>query len=135
MPKEENKMKLGFKIGDWIKSTKYNISPIRIERIYNSKAREGIESFQSGGVILYSDEVKLWEPEEEEFCWFWNNSMQPFLAQFNFAEADDGILTYYTKQGLHGSLVDLSDALFCFEYCEPFLGKLPTLYKNIKKEK
>ena len=103
--------------------------------MYDSNTKKGSKGLRSGGIVLYSDEVKLWEPEKDEFCWFWNDDMQPFLAQFDFSEDDDGTIIYYTKQGLHGSLADLSDALFSFKYCEPFVNKLPTLYKNIKKEK
>ena len=125
-----------FKIDDWIKSLKHTgLNPIQIESMYDSNTRKGTKGLRSGGIVLYSDEVKLWDPEKDEFCWFWNDDMQPFLAQFDFSEDDDGTIIYYTKQGLHGSLADLSDALFSFKYCEPFVNKLPTLYKKYKKNK
>lgn len=125
-----------FKINDWVKSLKYkHLNPIQIESIYNSRTRKGAKGLKSGGTVLYSDEVELWNPEKDDFCWFWNDDMQPFLAQFDFSEDDEGTIIYWTRQGLHGSLADLSDALFSFKYCEPFVNKLPTLYNIIQKYK
>ena len=81
-----------------------------------------------GDTIVDKYDIKLWEPKPNEWCWFWNNDNQPFLAQFE--EMDDD--QYVTKQGLHGSYADLSDATFSFRFCEPFIGQLPTNLKDNK---
>lgn len=67
---------------------------------------------------------------QNAWYWFWNNDNQPFLAQLDFSEDDDGTTTYYSVQGLHGSLADLSDANYSWKNCEPFTGELPTIYKK-----
>ena len=72
-----------------------------------------------------SDYIK-WKPQQGEWCWFWNNDKQPFLAQLACLDDEE----YITVQVLHGSLADLSDACFSFEYCEPFIGTLPTHLKD-----
>lgn len=66
-----------------------------------------------------------WQPEQGEWCWFWNNNKQPFLAQLEQIDDDN---SYLTIQGLHGSYDDLSDACYNFSFCEPFIGQLPSAY-------
>lgn len=71
-----------------------------------------------------------WKPQPNEWCWFWNNDKQPFLAQLDFSEDDDNSTIYWSIQGLHGSYADLSDASYSWEYCQPFTGELPEPYKE-----
>ena len=105
-----------FKFGDWIKSTRYpNLRPIQITSIYESNTRPGILGLKSKGTVLYSDEVELWQPIVGEWCWFWDeNYTTAILAKFE--NISNGLFVEH-----HGNI---------FEYCEPFIGQLPTHLKD-----
>lgn len=98
-----------FKVGDWVRDSRDD----NLKQVINPNSPAAL-----------SDYIK-WKPQPGEWCWFWNNDKQPFLAQLECAYDEE----YITVQGLHGSLADLSDACFSFEYCEPFIGELPTHLK------
>ena len=108
-----------FKLGDWIKSTKYpNLNPIQIESIYESNTRPGTLGLKSKGTVLYSDEVKLWQPKVGEWCWFWNNN-QPKLKKLYSINYEHNVhWTYKT--------IDCKT----YQHCEPFIGQLPSILKD-----
>ena len=117
-----------FKPGHWIKSTRYpNLRPIQITSIYESNTRPGILGLKSKGTVLYSDEVELWQPKPNEWCWFWSKSfpkpqLLPFRSYFKNS-------FYSTEYG-----VTIFNEVLCecnyFDYCEPFIGQLPTFIKD-----
>lgn len=106
-----------FKVGDWVKSTKYqHLKPIKIESTYESNERKGELGLKSIGTVLYSSEVVHWKPTEGEWCWFWKgypSTEVPQLHQFNHMDYQ-----YHTKQD------------GCFNECEPFIGTLPSNLKE-----
>ena len=81
--------------------------------------------------IIDLSELKYWTPKQGEWCWFWNNDKQPFLAQLDFLEEDEDTFNYITIQALHGSYADLSDTTHCFQYCEPFIGEIHSIYRGL----
>lgn len=108
-----------FKLGDWVISTKYpNLNPIQIESIYESNTRPGTLGLKSKGTVLYSDEVKLWQPKPNEWCWFWNvtDFDAPTLSRFCGMQ-DKLFRCTNSKQNL-------------FTHCEPFIRQLPTSIKD-----
>lgn len=107
-----------FKINDWIKSIKYpHLKPIKIKSIYESNTRPRVLGLRSGGTVLYSDEVKLWIPEPDEWCWFWDRT------------TIDNPIKHPPKLGQY-SRYDFS--LNYFNYCEPFIGELPSNLKELQ---
>ena len=68
-------------------------------------------------LALYKRLCVLWEPKQDTYNWFWNNSLHqqyPLLAMFEKMNTDG---TYETDIGK-------------FDNCEPFIGELPTLIKE-----
>ena len=110
------------KVGDWVRSTKYkHLKPIKIKSIYKSNTRPGILGLRSGGSVLYSDEVKLWQPKVGEWCWFWNRDKpnKTKLKQlYSINYEHDVHWTYKT--------IDCKT----YQHCEPFIGQLPTHLKD-----
>ena len=107
-----------FKVGDWVKSTKYpHLKPIQIESTYESNERKGELGLKSGGTVLYSSEAVHWKPKVGEWCWFLNNNREPILKQF-LQMCPIVPTNYVSKQGtISGSV-------------EPFIGELPTYLKD-----
>lgn len=65
---------------------------------------------------LLSKSCELWEPKAGEFCWFWNESeTHPTLAVFT----NKSLGLYYSDISNDG-----------FDFCEPFIGELPTSLKG-----
>ena len=111
-----------FKPGDWVISTRYpNLDPIQIESIYESNTRPGTLGLKSKGTVLYSDEVKLWQPKPKEWCWFWNRDKpnKTKLKQlYSINYEHDVHWTYKTTD------------CKTYQHCEPFIGQLPTNLKD-----
>lgn len=129
----ERQLMNSFKPGDWIKSTRYpNLRPVQITSIYESNTRPGILGLKSKGTVLYSDEVELWHPKPNEWCWFWNKDMDtnqsPRLAQFHLMTEElqkpmDFPAFYQTKY-------KATKLGYLYDFCEPFIGQLPTHLKD-----
>ena len=60
--------------------------------------------------------MKLWEPKPEDWCWFYNSIGNPIFAKFD--QMEEGIC--YKPVGY----------TTYFEYCEPFIGQLPSICKE-----
>lgn len=106
-----------FKKGDWV--------------IYNgeykqvTKAVDGLINCLDNqvAVIMKEESLELWEPEDEKYFWYKND-----LVKFDEIKAncDDILLksargrSYYVSTNFK-------------EYCEPFIGKLPSNLKQYSK--
>ena len=112
-----------FKLGDWVISTKYpKASPVKIQ--HQHAIDTGIfgtyTNTKGQASLLYAEECKLWQPKPNEWCWFqWT---QPKTAKYQILSklktiSDNG----YFYEDING---------MCFEFCEPFIGQLPTLIKD-----
>ena len=95
-----------FKVGDWVVG-KHNKNPIHIKDIGTTPTNSSVTINGTFSV----DQFTLWQPKEGEWCWFWNgegiNSIDPFIARFNKCSR-----------------------LNAFDYCEPFIGELPSFLKE-----
>jgi len=98
-----------FKVGDWVREyDKYsdNVNVVQIDEHL-------LFDIENGRVY---DTYELWEPQKGEWCWFWDNTTKiPYLNQF--MKMDRGL--YQPKDSVMG-----------FQYCEPFIGNLPSKYKG-----
>ena len=95
------------KPGDWIEIT--------YTSIYHMKPF--ITKYISDELInsKFIKSIKLWQPKVGEWCWFWDeNYTTAILAKFE--NISNGLFVEH-----HGNI---------FEYCEPFIGQLPTHLKD-----
>ena len=106
-----------FKVGDWV------IHNGKYKRV--TKAIDGyIDSLDNEvAVIMKEESLELWEPKEEEYFWYKND-----LVKFDEIKTNCGTLlnsvrgcSYYTAEANYK------------EYCEPFVGQLPTNIREYKK--
>ena len=69
---------------------------------------------------------KQWGPRQGEWCWFWSDVKMPYLGQFKCMDDDFK----------HLYVVDLPNRhnVYTFEHCEPYIGTLPTIINNNRKE-
>ena len=65
---------------------------------------------------LDNSKLELWQPQLGEWCWFWDLGNFPELRQFKRILISNKYESYQT---------------FTYDYCEPFLGKLPTTLKGL----
>lgn len=93
-----------FKVGDWVRDGK---------NIYQFIEPSSIYSYESS-----LQRCELWQPKPGEFCWFLNESKtHPTLATFT----NKSLGLYYSDISNDG-----------FDFCEPFIGQLPTTLGNCK---
>ena len=103
-----------FKVGDWV--------------IHNgvhkqvTKAVDGyIDSLDNQvAVIMKEESLELWEPKEEEYFWYKND-----LVKFDEIKTNCGTLL----NSVRGCSYHTTEANYK-EYCEPFIGQLPTSIKD-----
>jgi len=104
--------------------------------------KELIKKFKEGDWVIRKDETtqpekwrkysdnyklfKLWKPKKGEWCWFWNypfldlSKPTPVFGQFN---------EYFKGFGFDFKTVEDE----YYKYCEPFIGKLPTVLEETKR--
>ena len=103
-----------FKPGEWVDIPSLNTEPVQYR---SDLCHLGLE---------------LWQPQPNEWCWFWNKYMDidqcPKLAQFHFMveelqEPIDVPAFYQTKY-------KTTKLGYLYDFCEPFIGQLPTTLKD-----
>lgn len=91
-----------FKEGDWV-------FDIETESIYQFKKH----------MIVYPS-IKLWEPQEGEWCWFRTSTDRPFIAKF---------LQIRNSTVSPEYIYEIEDGDW-LKSCEPFIGTLPSNLKD-----
>jgi hypothetical protein len=112
-----------FKVGDWVQhielSSTYGSHILKIEEIDERNKSLGFVSLIGQGKTLHSNLAKLWKPEPDDYCWFWDLSKQtPILGQY--AEFENRIARKACEY------LELKT----YSYCEPFIGTLPSNLQN-----
>ena len=108
-PEESNKPKIAkFKVGDWVHIPSLDSVPCQFSE------------------DLCCLGLALWKPQSDEVHWFARNKDEdPVLGKFV------GIITYKDKnQYVVITSPDVNFACSYFNYCEPFIGTLPTKWRN-----
>lgn len=105
-----------FRPGDWVRHkllrTKHKCTSINDGEFDNKISVTPSPSFDSG----FMREYELWTPEPGEWCWFWDEHYtSAILAKFE--NISNGLFLEH-----HGNE---------FEYCEPFIGELPSNLKDL----
>ena len=102
-----------FKVGDWV------IHNGKYKRV--TKAVDGyIDSLDNEvAVIMKEESLELWEPEDEKYFWYKND-----LVKFHETQTNLGLLL----ESARGCSYYPAEKNF-EDYCEPFIGKLPSNLK------
>jgi len=100
-----------FKVGDWVTCEMGGTKPYKI-------INETILKYCTNGS---RKNVKLWEPQKGEWCWFYELENNPILARYNkFINGEYEALAIDPNRRLLGH----------FGFCEPFIGQLPSFVKE-----
>lgn len=106
-----------FKINDIVRlvNTPHIISRVEIVNDANNLV------LLENEILIDHDLIKLWEPEEGEWCWFWDDSSDfPDLRKFfKLHTFKNHVRQYLTLNGEY------------YTHCEPFWGDLPTKLSKI----
>lgn len=111
------KPELPFKVGDWIVVTAFENKTL-IVKYEKHIIKENVLIlnnniyFPSGRFLEY---MQLWQPKPDEWCWFWDEHYTTAILA-KFENISDGLFVEH-----HGNI---------FEYCEPFIGELPSNLKG-----
>lgn len=125
--------KHSFKIGDWTRQIDNNK---KFKILGFSKNNDSAVFKTLNGSTIMERKIKkliLWEPEKEEWCWFWSDSdklKHPILGQFVSIEEDSKFKYYFETSNVdeNGKKIMLSS-----QYCEPYTEFLPTIINNNKE--
>lgn len=101
-----------YKPGDWLIDIKGSQRPLNtIFKVEDEYTRYRVA------------DVRPWQPEPGEWCWFWDISWQyPQLLQFD--GIDDNIFKSKTT-------IEIGDVdCYRWSHCEPFIGQLPSICKE-----
>ena len=95
-----------FKAGNWVvhpdANAPWKLSQNSIDHLDNSK-------------------LELWQPQPGEWCWFLNKGKIPVISQFHSLEIEGNRKYSATFPNTPHPMIGY------YEYCEPFIGNLPTL--------
>ena len=110
-----------FKVGDWIENIRC-VNQRIIKQVIDCK--EHLDTLTMGNAtngvnVMLKSDVKLWQQKEGEWCWFYNRGdafpvLRPFVKM--------------SEENLY-----LANNIVCdwaYEYCEPFIGELPSFLKD-----
>lgn len=107
-----------FKVGDWVRY--YNRKePFKITKIHNdTKGMNAKWKYVADQYTYTKDMLKHWQPQEGEWCWFWDNTDNLQLRKF------------WEMDKINPHLFQPYGSVMGFKYCEPFLGTLPSCVKD-----
>ena len=106
-----------FKVGDWVTHGKELHQILEVEKGYVKASNLG----ELSNCWINESKFNLWKPKVGEWCWFWcHNTDVPNFMMFS----------HITEDNLYVGNVCKGGADIEFDYCEPFIGKLPSFIKG-----
>ena len=99
-----------FKVGDWLQVIAGNERPIG--SLF--KVKSCLTRYRAA-------DVKLWEPNEGEWCWIGKN-----LSKI-VTHDRDGYFTCLNSNGTYTAYMELE---YIYKIAEPFIGELPTFLQH-----
>lgn len=102
----ERQLMNSFKPGDWVYIPSLNTEPVQY---CSDLCHLGLE---------------LWQPTVGEWCWFYREQVNLEYAGTHWAIPYLGRFGKFTEQGVQ------TIEKFCYSFCEPFIGQLPTSLKD-----
>lgn len=119
-------------VGDWIRTPDDEVTQVlELDAVF------GTQNKLSNGHICFNGFLKaceLWQPKEDEWCWFWNNNeghpdFGPRLAKFMFKI--DELQTPMDFPAFHITKYKPINYGYTYDFCQPFIGELPTYLKGL----
>jgi hypothetical protein len=112
------------KKGDWVV---YEIQDDPLGTVKTIKEEGFIEiNIGKNTLSVPSEYLKLWKPKEGEWCWFWGNyDNNRTLAQLKNKTVGNFYHTIEDDRCKKDRMLDNY-----YDYCEPFIGTLPTGLKK-----
>ena len=111
-----------FKVGDWVRNRINEIGQI-LQEDYKGKGLYKISNTHAlkCEVGTSAKDLTIWVPKKGDWCWFSIKNRIPTIGQFLSIEADGNRKYSATFPNTPHPFITY------YDYCEPFIGNLPTL--------
>ena len=111
-----------FKVGDWVVEI-HSTTKAQVLELFDNQIRVKF-CYPDAIITTDSSDFIPWVPKKGEYCWFWNKGAT--LTVLKLLEiVDDGDRKYFA------AMPNIPHSLGgYYQYCEPFLGKLPTKFQE-----
>ena len=108
-----------FKVGDWVVEI-HSTTKAQVLELFGNQIRI---KFCYPDAIITTDcsDFIPWQPKPGEWCWFLNKGKIPVISQFHSLEIEGNRKYSATFPNTPHPMIGY------YEYCEPFIGNLPTL--------
>lgn len=106
-----------FKVGDWVRDSKYTHIVVKIKSIYFSNTRQE-HAYKSDGVVIYESSCELWEPKEGDWCWSRTYGLVKIMGIVLQTITVQPVVLYVQTQ-------------ISIEDLEPFKGNLPLFITEV----
>ena len=107
-----------FKVGDWVVEI-HSTTKAQVLELFGNQIRVKF-CYPDAIITTDSSDFIPWVPKPGEWCWFLNKGRIPVISQFHSLEIDDNRKYSATFPNTPHPMIGY------YEYCEPFLGTLPT---------
>ena len=107
-----------FKVGDWVVEI-HSTTKAQVLELFGNQIRVKF-CYPDAIITTDSSDFIPWVPKSGECCWFWNKGTTITVLEL-LEIVDDGNRKYFA------AMPNIPHTLGgYYQYCEPFLGKLPT---------
>ena len=108
-----------FKVGDWVVEI-HSTTKAQVLELFGNQIRVKF-CYPDAIITTDSSDFIPWVPKPGEWCWFLNKGRIPMISQFHSLEIDGNRKYSATFPNTPHPMIGY------YEYCEPFIGNLPTL--------
>ena len=108
-----------FKVGDWVVEI-HSTTKAQVLELFGNQIRVKF-CYPDAIITTDSSDFIPWVPKPGEWCWFLNKGRIPVISQFHSLEIDGNRKYSATFPNTPHPMIGY------YEYCEPFIGNLPTL--------
>lgn len=111
-----------FKVGDWVVEI-HSTTKAQVLELFGNQIRVKF-CYPDAIITTDSSDFIPWVPKKGECCWFWNKGTTITILEL-LETVEDGNRKYFA------AMPNIPHSLGgYYQYCEPFLGKLPTKLKE-----
>ena len=108
-----------FKVGDWVVEI-HSTTKAQVLELFGNQIRVKF-CYPDAIITTDSSDFSLWQPKKGDWCWFLNKDRIPTISQFLSIETDGNRKYSATFPNTPHPMIGY------YNYCEPFIGNLPTL--------
>ena len=108
-----------FKVGDWVVEI-HSTTKAQVLELFGNQIRVKF-CYPDAIITTDSSDFIPWAPKSGDWCWFLNKGRIPMISQFHSLEIDGNRKYSATFPNTPHPMIGY------YEYCEPFIGNLPTL--------